>query len=83
MYVFDILSQINITGHAWNKVCLVFFYLQPKSLKEFSKYLSHITDIIKQFLQQMFPPFQHEMEQKKIVKDSRVKLVDFDQKTKM
>ena len=47
-----------------------FFYLQPKSLKEFSKYLSHIADIIKQFLQQIFPPFQHEMKQKN-VKGSR------------
>ena len=43
-----------------------YFLSVPKSLKEFNKYLSHIADIIKQFLQQMFPPFQHEMKQKKL-----------------
>ena len=64
-----------------------FFYLQPKSLKEFSKYLSHIADIIKQFLQQIFPPFQHEMKQKN-VKGSRFTRIKkdwltFDLKAKM
>ena len=65
-----------------------YFLSVPKSLKEFSKYLSHITDIIKQFLQQMFPPFQHEMKEKKIVKGTRFTNIKkdwltFDQKAKM